>query len=156
MRFDPYPDPADISIGQLRVAVCAVLRNETGEVLLQQRSDNGYWGLPGGGVERGETLHEAIIREVWEETGLTMEPLRLVGVYSDPAQHQIVRYPDGNVIHYVSIVLEGRIVGGEPTLCEETQALRWADASQLPEPFVPNHRLRLQDALAAQEAAFVR
>ncbi len=156
MSFNPYPQPDEVTIDQLRVAVCAVVWNDAGEVLLQQRGDNGYWGLPGGGVERGETLHEATVREVWEESGFTIEPGRLVGVYSDPLLHQIVRYPDGNVIHYVTIVLEGRVVGGAPTLCEETRALRWATVTELPEPFVPSHRLRLQDALAAQSAAVVR
>lgn len=156
MPFDPYPHPSEVTIGHLRVAVSAVIRNEAGELLLQQRSDNGYWGLPGGGVERGESIHEALVREVWEESGYVIEPLRLIGVYSDPSQHQIVRYPDGNVIHYVTIVLEGRVVSGEPTLCDETRALRWVPTDQLPEPFVPNHRLRLQDALAGQVEGVVR
>ena len=75
---------------QIRPAVAAVIHNGDGRILLQRRSDNGLWGLPGGSVEIGESVRDAIVREVREETGLTVEVLRLIGVYSDP-RIQIVR-----------------------------------------------------------------
>ena len=53
--------------------------------MLQQRSDGGQWGLPGGSVEVGESVVEAIAREVREETGLIVKARRLIGVYSAPA-----------------------------------------------------------------------
>src|SRR3989442_14998608 len=95
----------------IRPGVSAIIVTPEG-ALLQRRSDNGLWGLPGGGVEPGESVSEAIIREVREETGLEVAPVRLVGVYSAPALGQVVTYPDGNVIHYVSASFECRIVGG--------------------------------------------
>src|SRR6476619_316959 len=95
----------------IRAGVAAVICD--GErVLLQRRDDNGRWGLPGGGVDPGESVRTAIVREVREETGLDVEPLRLIGVYSYPAHHQVITYPDGNVIHYVSVVFECAIRGG--------------------------------------------
>lgn len=156
MSFNPYPSPDEVAVERLRVAVSAVVWNEAGEILLQQRGDNGYWGLPGGGIEAGETITAAIQREVWEETGYTIAPQRLVAVYSDPSQGQLVQYPDGNVIHYVTIVFEATMTGGEATLCDETTAIAWRAPDDLPTPFVPAHHLRLRDVQARQEATFIR
>ena len=61
------------------------------EILLMRRSDNGFWGLPGGFVEVGESVSDAARREVVEETGWTIELGQLIGVYSDPAT-QVVDY----------------------------------------------------------------
>jgi 8-oxo-dGTP pyrophosphatase MutT (NUDIX family) len=154
--FDYYPDPSTITIDQLRVAVSAIVWDDKGRLLLQQRGDNGYWGFPGGGVEPGETVTEAVMREVWEETGFKIQPGRLIGVYSDPRNYQVVRYPEGNVVHYVTIVFEAAVTSGVATLCDETSAIEWRPPDALPEPFVPSHRIRLADALARTDAAFVR
>ena len=86
---------------QIRPSVSAVILNERRELLLQRRSDNGQWGLPGGSVEIGESVTEAIKREVQEETGLLIEVMRLVGVYSGP-KLQVVRYSDGRVVHFIN------------------------------------------------------
>lgn len=156
MIENPYPEPQTAAIDRLRVAVAAIIADNEGRVLLQQRADNGYWGLPGGGVEPGESVTTAVHREVWEETGYTIEVVRLIGVYSDPANYQVVRYPDGNVIHYVTCAFQCRLTGGQPTLCNETLALAWHYPDDLPEPFVPSHRIRIRDARERREAAFVR
>src|SRR5437867_6182261 len=154
--FDYYPDPSAVTIDQLRVAVSAIIWDDRGRLLLQQRGDNGYLGFPGGGVEPGESVSAAIKREVHEETGYTVETGRVIGIYSEPRNFQIIRYPEGNVVHYVTIVFEAAIKGGTPTLCEETRAIDWRRPEALPEPFVPSHRIRLADALARREAAFIR
>ena len=54
----------------VRASVSAVIVDRQGRLLLQQRSDGGQWGLPGGSVEIGESLRDAVVREVREETGL--------------------------------------------------------------------------------------
>lgn len=59
-----------------------LLIDEKKRVLLQQRTDNGLWGLPGGLMEPGETIEETARREVYEETGLAVTDLRLYGIYS--------------------------------------------------------------------------
>src|SRR6266404_7751893 len=69
----------------VRPSVSAVIFDRRGRLLLQQRSDGGQWGLPGGSVEIGESLAEAARREVLEETGLVVVVRRLIGVYSEPA-----------------------------------------------------------------------
>jgi 8-oxo-dGTP pyrophosphatase MutT (NUDIX family) len=140
----------------MRAAASAVVLDPArARVLLQRRSDNGRWGLPGGGVEPGETLAAACLREVREETGYEVEIVRLVGVYSDPA-FQVICYPDGNVVHYVSACFECRIIAGAPALCDETLALDWFDPRALPADLLPLHRLRIEDALAGRAEAFIR
>lgn len=139
----------------IRPGVAAVIFGDGG-VLLQLRDDNGRWGLPGGAVEPGESVTAALVREVWEETGLDVEPVRLIGVYSDPANHQVIHYPDGNVIHYVSSVFECTVRGGTLTRCAESLDLRFFDPAALPADALPIARIRIRDALAHQVAAFVR
>ena len=78
---------------QIRPGVAAVIFTND-RVLLQRRDDTGHWGLPGGAVEPGESVRQALIREVREETGLEVEPLRLIGVYSDtPSTTRSCRIP---------------------------------------------------------------
>ncbi len=139
----------------IRPGVAAVIF-EAGRVLLQRRDDTGRWGLPGGGVEPGESVREAIIREVREETGLEVEPVRLIGVYSDPVYHQVMTYPDGTVIHYVSTVFECAVRGGTLACGEESLALGWFDPGALPEDSMLISTVRIRDALAQQVGAFVR
>lgn len=156
MDFEPWPDPSSVTIDKLRVGVAALVWDDEGRVLLQQRGDNGHWGMPGGGIEPGESITEALIREVWEETGYTVEPTRIIGVYSDLKNHQVIRYPDGAVVHNVVVAFEARLTGGSPTLSDETLAIEWHHPDHLPEPFVPPHRIRLRDAMVGREAAFIR
>jgi ADP-ribose pyrophosphatase YjhB (NUDIX family) len=139
----------------VRPSVSAVIFDRRERLLLQQRSDGGQWGLPGGSVEIGESVREAVVREVREETGLTVAVRRLVGVYSEP-QRQVVRYPDGNVWHYVNICFECAVRGGEFTTCDETLALAFFPIRRLPATLLPNHRIRIRDARAHRVAAFVR
>jgi len=61
----------------------AIIRDEVGRILLQQRGDTCDWSLPAGAMEIGERVDQTIIREVREETGLEVKPTRLVGIYSD-------------------------------------------------------------------------
>jgi 8-oxo-dGTP pyrophosphatase MutT (NUDIX family) len=139
----------------VRAAVAAVIFDRRGRLLLQQRSDGGQWGLPGGSVEIGESVHDAVIREVREETGLHVTVRRFVGVYSDPAL-QVVRYPDGNVWHYVSLCFECTVRGGELSTGDETLALQYVSPTRLPATLLPNHRIRIRDARGRRSAAFIR
>jgi ADP-ribose pyrophosphatase YjhB (NUDIX family) len=106
-------------------------------------------------VEIGEAVAEAVVREVLEETGLSVRVDRLVGVYSDPA-FQVVRYADGNVVHYVSLFFVCSILDGTLRTCAETLELRFFDPADLPPDVLPLHRIRVQDALADRAAAFIR
>jgi 8-oxo-dGTP pyrophosphatase MutT (NUDIX family) len=139
----------------LRASASAVIFDRKGRLLLQQRSDGGQWGLPGGSMEIGESAAQAVVREVREETGLDVRPRRLIGVYSDP-RLQVVRYPDGNVWHYVSLCFECTVRGGTLTTCDETLALEYFPLHRLPSTLLANHRIRIRDARTRRPAAYVR
>jgi 8-oxo-dGTP pyrophosphatase MutT (NUDIX family) len=93
------------------VYATALIRDEAGRILFQRRADFGsaWWGLPGGLLEPGETPTACLQREALEETGLRVEPVRFVGVYSSP--RYIVTYPNGDQVQQVTTCHECRIVG---------------------------------------------
>jgi len=92
-------------------AAAACIRDEAGRVLLLQRGDGeDVWSFPGGVVEPGESVAEAVVREVHEETGLSVEPETLIGVYSG-ADYTYV-YPNGDRVQPVISFFECRVVGG--------------------------------------------
>jgi ADP-ribose pyrophosphatase YjhB (NUDIX family) len=139
----------------IKPSVSAVVLSE-GRLLLQQRADSGEWGLPGGSVEIGETVTDAIVREVREETGFEVTAGRLIGVYSDP-RFQVVRYPDGRVWHYVNLCFDCALRGGEARPAPgETLAVEWFRPAALPSGLVSPHRRRIEDALSGQALPFIR
>ncbi len=147
----PKPDITRIR----RTAAAAAVFDEQGRILLQRRSDNGQWALPGGTMEVGETAEQAVIREVKEETGYDIKVLRLIGIYSEP-EHTTMTYPDGNTVAYVSLLFEGKVISGMPMRSDESTAVDWFDPTVLPQPFHTGHLPRILDALARQVAAFYR
>lgn len=98
----------------------AIIRDKLGRILMQRRSDYGDWGLPGGGMEAGESIEETMIREVFEETGLLVKQHELYSVYS--GSRMKYRYPVGNEVVFVMFIfhaeadLEGRIAEDDRTL----------------------------------------
>jgi len=127
-----------------------------GAILLMQRADNGHWGLPGGHVEPGESVAAATVREVLEETGWPIEVGRLIGVYSDPARQTVGQGAERPQM--VNLCFEARVVGdaGEPTTPEETLAVGFFALSDLPEPLVPIHEIRIRDAELGSREALIR
>ena len=143
----------------VRLTVSAVARRASSDarILLMQRADNGHWGLPGGHVEPGESVSQATVREVLEETGCTVEVERLIGVYSDPAR-QTVESSRGSSFQLVNLCFEARVLdeSGQPTTPEETLEMGFFAPDDLPEPFVPMHTIRIEDAASADAAAQIR
>lgn len=143
-------------IDEIRPGVAMIIFDEQGNVLLQKRSDVGLWGIPSGHIEPGETAMEAAIREVREETGLHTTVKRFIGVYSDPAS-QVFTYPNGRVVHFVTLCFEMRTVGGVlSTASPETLDVQFFAPCHLPKDLLPMHPTWLSDALARTEAAFIR
>src|ERR671925_234126 len=99
---DPHAPPAN----SLVVAVAVLVRDDEGRLLMIQRSDNQLWALPGGAQDIGETTREAAIREVHEETGISIEITGISGIYADP--RHVIAYDDGEVRQEFSIVFHGR------------------------------------------------
>ncbi len=147
----PIPDPKRLR----RTGVVGIVFDAQGRILLHRRTDNQQWGLPGGSMEINETAMQTVVREIQEETGYDVEVVRLIGIYSDP-KNTTIRYPDGNIVAYVSLAFECKLVGGNSALSDESSAVEWFIPTKLPEPFLPNHVTRVQDALARQTAAFFR
>jgi 8-oxo-dGTP diphosphatase len=109
--------------------VSAVVRNATGQVLLARRSDNGRWSLPAGVIDPGEQPADAVLREVFEETGVHAEIERVGGV----ATHPVV-YPNGDACEYLNVWFRCRAVGGEPRVNDdESTEVSWFDQAALPE-----------------------
>ena len=67
-----------------------------------------------------------------------------------------MRYPDGNVWHYLNVCFECAVRSGELTTCDETLALRWTPLAHLPATLLVNHRIRIRDARRRRAAAFIR
>jgi 8-oxo-dGTP pyrophosphatase MutT (NUDIX family) len=111
-------------------AITALIFDQHDRVLLHRARDDGRWHTIGGAVDPNEEPADSVVREVLEETGLLVEPIRVVGVYADPP----VRYANGDVVLYTSIAFECRIVGGHLHLADdESLELAYFALDQLPE-----------------------
>jgi 8-oxo-dGTP diphosphatase len=122
------------------ITVDGVLIEKEKILLVKRLKDpfKGMWALPGGFVELNETVEEAVIREVKEETGIEAEILRLVGVYSDPK-----RDPRG---HVISIAFLLRRAGGELKAGDDAERVAFHPLKELP-PMAFDHRKIIEDAL---------
>ncbi|WP_223492304.1 NUDIX domain-containing protein [Sutcliffiella horikoshii] len=137
-------------------AVAVIIFDEQKRILLQKRADVGLWTIPAGHVEPGETVEEAAVREVYQDTGLVVDPYRLIGVYSDP-ESQTFEYPDGRLVQFVTSYFEAEITGGtttkkDPALIE----LEFFAPNKLPHDLLPMHPRWLVDAFSDRPEAFVR
>lgn len=125
----------------------AAIFNAAGEILLIQRADNQLWAMPGGGFEVGETPAEGACREAWEETGLAVEPLRLVGVYDSRLCGSL------SSAHLYQFVFLCRLRDphAQPAVSNETLDVRWYAETALP-PLSPGHATRIADAFRCWRA----
>ncbi len=96
----------------LMPGAAAVIVDDAGRVLLQRRGDNGQWGVLGGAIDPGESPADAVVREVWEESGLLVRPERLVGVYGGP--ENIIQYPNDDRAAIISFTFACRVLEGVP------------------------------------------
>ena len=112
------------------VGVAGVIWNEAGQVLLIRRANPpraGQWSLPGGKVERGETLHQALLREIREETGLEVEILGLAGV-GEIVDDSVA---GGTGRHYVLIDYGVRAVSGIARAASDATDATWFAHAEL-------------------------
>ncbi len=115
------------------VYVTGVVRDAAGRVLFQRRADFGdaWWGLPGGLLEPGETPEAALVREVLEETGLTVMVRRLTGVYS--SMRYAFAYPNGDQVQQVTLCYTCEAQGGAlAPQAGEVEALAYYPPDALP------------------------
>lgn len=153
-RTEYYHDMAAPRAQELLPAAFAVVRNSSGRVLLVRRADDGYWELPGGRIEVGESASTAVVREVAEEAGVVIEVTGLAGVYSDPG-HVLV-YPDGEGIYQQFAVCFHAVTSALKAQADqdETSAAGWFDPEQATQLMMhPAMRQRLTDALGESDQA---
>ena len=117
----------------LQDGAAAVLVNKEGQILLQSRADRDKWGLPGGCQELGETMEETIIREIKEETNLTVkkEDLELIALVSGPSRRN--EYPNGDVVINNTALYFVQTYTGELKWNEESKQLKFFDIDHLPQ-----------------------
>jgi ADP-ribose pyrophosphatase YjhB (NUDIX family) len=123
------------------LAVNVAVLDEDHRVLLTRREDFEVWCLPGGGVDEGESLAEAGVREVREETGLDVRLSALVGIYSRPRLGG----------YHTLALFTAAVVGGslEPDP-QEVVEVRWFGGSELPSDLLWGQRERIEDALGGR------
>lgn len=117
--------------------VAAIIRNEKGEILFQRPSMNSdVWSLPAGAIEIGETPREAVIREVYEETGLNVNPNKMIGVFG--GREFRYTYPDGNQVEYLILMFECIVESGTlQPIDGESADLQYFDTDSIPKLAIP-------------------
>ncbi|WP_371663611.1 NUDIX hydrolase [Streptomyces sp. NBC_00280] len=146
MKQDHFHDPDAPAANRLWPVVNGAVADERGRLLLIERSDDGYWALPGGMVDVGESFSEAVVREVREETGLDIAVCGLIGLYSDP--RHVTSYDNGTVSQECSLVFRGTVTGGRLRTSDESRTVRFVEAREIDTLRVhPSMRLRISHAL---------
>lgn len=154
-RIDYYDDPQAPAANSMVPSVNVVVENDRGQFLLIRRSDNDNYALPGGAIDLGESMTQAAVREVKEETGIDCDVTGLVGIYSDP-KHVILYTSNNEVRQEFSIVLTARKIAGEPTPSSESTEVVWVRASETADLAMDRSmRRRLAHYLAASPVPFL-
>lgn len=137
-------------------AVSAIIFNERGEVLLQKRRDRNKWCVLSGHVEFGESVEQAIIREIKEETSIASEIVRLVGIYSLP-EYQTY-HSENRRVQYITAYFEVRLTDliDIDYSNSETEELKFFKVDAIPPDMDLINPYWLQDALAKNTQPFVR
>lgn len=125
------------------VSVTGVVVRDDGKILAIKREDDGRWVPPGGVLELDETPQECVVREVLEETGVKVEPERLIGVYKNMK------------LGVVSLAFLCRPVDGEPRTSDEAAAVAWVSREEASEAMPEARAVRVTDAFR-EGGPFVR
>ena len=153
-RIDYWQDPEAPKPTNRKASASVLVRDDAGRVLLLRRPDNGLWTIPTGAVKRGETVVQAAMRECREETGLRVEIIGMVGVFSTP--DHVIAYVKGDKVKQVrqpiNICLHARQVGGALTRTKEAADVAWVAATDLEDYDIhPAIRLRIARGLSSAE-----
>ena len=117
----------------LQDGAAAIIVNENGQILMQARSDNDKWGLPGGCQELGERFEETVIREIKEETNLVVEEsdLELIAIVSGEGRRN--EYPNGDVVINNTALYLVKKYSGQLKWDSESKNMKFFDLDSLPE-----------------------
>jgi ADP-ribose pyrophosphatase YjhB (NUDIX family) len=154
-RIDYLDDPNAPPPNSVVPSANVIVVNDDGAILLIRRTDNGNLALPGGGMDLGESIVDAAIREVKEETGLDVRITGLVGIYTNP-RHLIEYTSDGEVRQEFSIVFTAKPTGGTLTTTTEASEVVWRDPAGLDdEQMHPSMRQRIEHFQEARPGPYL-
>ena len=154
-RIDYLDDPAAPKATSVVPSANVIAVNDQGEILLIRRTDNGNWAVPGGGMDLGESITGAAVRETQEETGITREITGLIGIYTNPRQ-VILNTSNGEVRQEFSIVITARPVNGELRPSSESSEPQWVSPAVIPSwQMHPSMRQRIQRYLDKQPGPYL-
>jgi 8-oxo-dGTP pyrophosphatase MutT (NUDIX family) len=130
-------------------AVCGIVVDAAGRVLLNRRTDTGRWALLGGILDPGEDVAAGVVREVLEETGVHVRPDRIVGVWTVPP----MECPNGDRVSYVVTTFRCTPLSGEARVNDdESLEVAWFAPDALP-PLSASNLERLAAAVSERAAA---
>ncbi|MEV0678075.1 NUDIX domain-containing protein [Actinosynnema sp. NPDC050436] len=152
-RVDYFHDPNAPKANSLRPAVSAFVQNDEGRILMIRRVDNDKYAIPGGQQEVGETLTQTAVREVYEETGVNIEIIGLIGLYSNPAH--VIAYDDGEVRQEFSICFRAHPLSNNVRTSDESKEVNWVHPYQVNELDIhPSIKLRITHGLAKSDYVY--
>src|SRR5215472_14382931 len=131
-RIDHLNDPAAPKANSIVPSANVIVVNDQAEILMIRRTDNGNWAVPGGGMDLGESITDAAVRETEEETGITCKITGLVGIYTNPG-HVICYTSNGEVRQEFSIVFTARPLSGELRPSSESSEPQWVSPEAIPD-----------------------
>ena len=127
----------------IMTSACVLIINSQGQLLLQKRADNHFWGYPGGALEPGESLEECAKREVREETGLECLELRYFTHQSGEEMHYI--YPNQDEVYVVEMLFLCTCYSGILKVQKsEAKEQRFFDLDNLPKEISPLQQKAIQ------------
>jgi ADP-ribose pyrophosphatase YjhB (NUDIX family) len=153
-RIDYYHDPNGPKANSLVPSVTAIVTDTNGAIVMVHKTDNNLWALPGSGMDLGESISQAVVREVKEETGLDVEVTGIVGIYTDPGH--VMAYDDGEVRQQCSVCFTTRLLGGTLTASNETSEARFVSPESLDTLRIhPSMRLRISHYMEDRPVPYI-
>lgn len=138
----------------LTVGCGAIIVDKFGRILLQRRTDLDIWGIPGGILELGETFEDTVKREVLEETKLSINSVKLFGIYS--GEKGFAQYGNGDKVFSVQIIFYADEYDGTLQVNHESRELSFFRKVELPGNLNPHQAPFILDWLNGVETPVIK
>lgn len=120
----------------IQTGAAIIIRNEKGQILLQERTDRNKWGLPGGCQDLGEDLRVTAVREAYEETGIELDPNEIELIDTLSGESRKNSYPNGDIVYNNTSLYVADISMADASQLKgdsETKRLQFFDPEEVPE-----------------------
>lgn len=153
-RVDYLNDPSAPPANSIVPSVTAIVSDHAGRLLMVHRTDNDLWSIPGGAMDVGESISDAVVREVKEETGFDVRVTGMVGIYTNPSH--VMAYDDGEVRQQFSVCFITELLGGQLRTSTETSEVQFVNREDLARLNIhPSIQLRIQHFLEGRSAPYI-